>query len=160
MVRKEILTVLKTSEKGAKSPKPKRPCPPKLNCMHFTSTSTCINFLSGFYFLTPMDIAHGPKGNFDHFEGKRKRGKISKTEEATHTKIDLHAFHINLYLHIFFERILLLTPMDYSPWSEGNFDRFEDKRKRGKISKTKKAMPTKIELHAFHVNLYLHNFLS
>ena len=107
MVRREILTVLKANEKGAKSPKPKRPCPPKLNCMHFTSTSTCINFLSRFYFLTPMDyIAHGPKGNFDSFEGKRKRGNISETEEATHIKIGLHAFHVNLYLHEFFEWIL------------------------------------------------------
>ena len=107
-----------------------------------------------------MDYSPCSEENFDRFEGRRKRGKISETEEATHTKIELHAFHVNLYLHIFFERILFLTPMDYSPWSEGNFDRFEDKRKRDKISKTEKAMPTKIELHAFHVNLYLHEFFE
>ena len=168
MVRREILTVLKANEKGAKSPKPKRSCPPKLNCLHFMSTSNCMSFLSGFYFLTPMDyspcsegkfwpfwrqtkkgqnlqnrkdhahqnwiacisrqpllawifwadsifwlpwtIAHGPKGNFDRFESKWKRGKISKTEEATHTKIGLHAFHVNLYLHEFFEHILFFDP--------------------------------------------------
>ena len=66
--------------------------------------------LSRFYFWPPLTIAHGPKGNFDHFEGKRKRGKISKTGEVTHTKIGLHAFRVNLYLHEFFERILFFDP--------------------------------------------------
>ena len=47
--------------------------------------------------------------------------KIFKTEVATPTKFGLHAFHINLYLHIFFEPILFLTLVDYSPWSEGKF---------------------------------------
>ena len=43
--------------KEAISPKPERPCPPKLVCMHLTSTPTCMNFLSRFYsvlFLTLM----------------------------------------------------------------------------------------------------------
>ena len=44
------------------SPKPKRPHPPKLVCMHFTSTSTCMNFLSRFYFLTPMDYSPWSEG--------------------------------------------------------------------------------------------------
>ena len=30
--------------------------PPKLVCIHFTSNSTCMNFLSRFYFLTPLTI--------------------------------------------------------------------------------------------------------
>ena len=34
-----------------------RPCSPKLDCMHFTSISTCMNFLSQFYFLTPTDYS-------------------------------------------------------------------------------------------------------
>ena len=34
--------------KVAISPKPERPCPPKLVCMHLTSIPTCINFLSQF----------------------------------------------------------------------------------------------------------------
>ena len=33
-------------QKGAISPKPKKPRPPNLVSMHFTSTSTCMNFLS------------------------------------------------------------------------------------------------------------------
>ena len=33
-----------------------RPCSPKLDCMHFTSISTCMNFLNQFYFLTPTEI--------------------------------------------------------------------------------------------------------
>ena len=32
------------------------------------------------------------------------------------TKIGLPAFHINLYLHEFFEPILFFDPMDYSPF--------------------------------------------
>ena len=32
--------------KVAVSPKPERPCPPKLVCMHLTSILTCMNFLS------------------------------------------------------------------------------------------------------------------
>ena len=66
-------------------------------------------------------IAHGPKGKFGHFESKGKRGKISTTREATVTKIGLHAFQINLYLHEFLRRFYFLTPMDYSPWFEGKF---------------------------------------
>ena len=110
MVRREILTILKANDKGAKSPKPKRPHTLKLVCMHFTSTSTCIYFLSGFFFLTPMDYSPWSEGNFDRFEDKRKRDKISKTEKATHTKIGLHAFHADLYLHEFFEQILFFNP--------------------------------------------------
>ena len=100
MVRREILAVLKANKKGAKSPKPKMPRPPKLVCMHFMSTSTCMNFF----------IVHGPKGNFGRFEGKQKRGKISETKDATPTKIGLYAFHVNLYLHEFFEEILIFDP--------------------------------------------------
>ena len=43
-------------------------------------SSTCMNTLSRFYFLTPMSyIDHGPKGKIDRFKGKQKRGKISET---------------------------------------------------------------------------------
>ena len=44
-------------QKGDITPKPERLHPPKLVCMHFTSSSTCINFLNRFYFLTPMDYS-------------------------------------------------------------------------------------------------------
>ena len=43
------------------------------------------------------------KGNFAVFEGSN----ISKTGEVTNTKIGVHAFHINPYLHEFFEPILI-----------------------------------------------------
>ena len=46
------------------SPKPERSHPPKSVCMHFTSTSTCLNFLSQFYFLTPMDYSPWSEGKF------------------------------------------------------------------------------------------------
>ena len=54
------------------------------------------------------------KGNLAVFESSN----ISETGEATPTKIGLHAFHMTLYMHEFFEPILFLTPMDYSPWSK------------------------------------------
>ena len=54
-------------------------------------------------------------------KGKQNGAKISKTGKATPIEIGLHVFHMNLYLHEFFEQILFLTPIDYSPWSEGKF---------------------------------------
>ena len=77
--------------KVAKSPKLERPQPPKLVCMHFTSNSTCMNFLSRFYFFDPIDyIVHGPK-EIGHFWWKANLTKgaiiISETKDATPTKL-------------------------------------------------------------------------
>ena len=72
MVRKEILAVFEGKQKGAKSLNPERPWPSKLVYMHFTSISTCMNFLSQFHFLTPWTIVHGPKGNFDRLKTNEK----------------------------------------------------------------------------------------
>ena len=41
--------------KVAISPKPKRPRPPKLVCMHVTSIPTCMNFLSQFQSIKFFD---------------------------------------------------------------------------------------------------------
>ena len=41
------------------------------------------------------------KGKLAIFEGSN----ISETEEVTSTKISVHAFHMSLYLHEFFEPI-------------------------------------------------------
>ena len=43
------------------------------------------------------------KGNLAIFKGNG----ISETGEATPTKIDVHAWYINVYLHEFFEPILI-----------------------------------------------------
>ena len=43
------------------------------------------------------------KGNLAVFEGS----SISETVEVTNTKIGVHAFYINAYLHEFFELILI-----------------------------------------------------
>ena len=51
----------------------------------------------------------GRKGKLAVFESSN----ISETEIATPTKIGVHAFDINSYLHEFFELILFLTTMDY-----------------------------------------------
>ena len=43
------------------------------------------------------------RGNLAVFEGSN----ISETEKVTPTKIGVHTFDINIYLHEFFERILI-----------------------------------------------------
>ena len=58
----------------------------------------------------------GRKGNLAVFESSG----ISETVEVTPTKIGVHAFDINPYLHKFFwadsDRLNFLMTMDYSPW--------------------------------------------
>ena len=58
------------------------------------------------------------KGNFAVFEGS----SISETGEATPTKIGVHAFDINPYLHEFLRQIYATKCFDdhglYSPWSK------------------------------------------
>ena len=43
-------------------------------------------------------------------KANEKGKKISETGEVTPTKIDLHAFWVNLYLHEFFEPIFIFDP--------------------------------------------------
>ena len=93
--------------------------------------------------------------------GGKKRSHNSETRETTPTKIGFYAFHVNLYLHEFFEPILFFDPHGlYSPWSEGKFWPFLKANKRSHNSETKETTPTKIGLYAFHVNLYLHEFFE
>ena len=54
---------------------------------------------------------------------KFEKEQISETKEAMSTKIDLHAFCINLYLHKIFELILFFDHMD----QKGNLAIFEGK---------------------------------
>ena len=51
----------------------------------------------GLYSMVRREIVAVLKAN--------KRGKIFKPWEAMPTKIGLHAFHVNFYLHEFFEPI-------------------------------------------------------
>ena len=86
-----------------------------------------------------------------------KKGQISKTRGALPTKIGFHAFHVNLYLHEFFEPIYFLVPMDYSPWFKREIWR---KTKRAKSSIPEMPRPP----NSMHVhNLvchYLHKFFE
>ena len=63
-----------------------------------------MNFLSQFYFLTPIvhEILAVLKAN--------KNEQISENGVATPAKFGLHAFHVNLYLHEIFEAILFFDP--------------------------------------------------
>ena len=86
-------------------PKLEKSHPPKLVCMHLTSTFTCMNFLSKFRSIKFFDD-HGlfsmvRKGNLAVFESSN----ISETGEAMPTKTGVHACDINPYLHEFFEWI-------------------------------------------------------
>ena len=56
MPRKGNLAVFEGKQKRAITPKRKRPRPPKLVSMHFASTSTCMNFLSRFFFILFFDL--------------------------------------------------------------------------------------------------------
>ena len=113
MVRREILAVFEGKQKGAITLILERLRPPKLVSMHFTSTSTSMNFSSRFYFLTLMDYSPWSEGKFWLFVKAQKRSHNSKTGEATPTKIGFHAFHANLYLPEFFEPILFFD----LPWT-------------------------------------------
>ena len=56
--------------------------------MHFTSTSTCMNFLSWFYFFSPNGL-YSPWSKREILP-ILKMSKISKTEVATPTKLHVH----------------------------------------------------------------------
>ena len=45
-----------------------------------------------------------------------EKEQISETGEATLTKIGLHVFQANLYLHEFFESILFFDPHERKFW--------------------------------------------
>ena len=90
--------------KEAISPKPKRVHPPKLLCMHVTSISTCMNFLSRFRSIKFFD----EKGKLAVFESSN----ISETEEGMPTKIGVHELDINPYMHEFLSRFRLIKYFD------------------------------------------------
>ena len=94
------------------SPKPERPHPPKLVCMHLTSIPTCINVLSRFRsidFLMTMDYSPCPEREIWPFF---KGSNISETGETTPIKTGVHALDIHPYLHKFFE----LIPINWIFW--------------------------------------------
>ena len=107
-----------------------------------------------------MDYSPWSEGKFWPFLKGNEKVEISGTEEVMPTKIGLHAIHANPYLHEFFEPILFFDPMDYSPWSERKFWPFLKGNKKVQISETEEPTPTKIGLHVFHANPYLHEFFE
>ena len=130
MVRKGNLAVIEDQQKGAKSPKPKMPHPPKLVCMRFTTTSTCMNILSQFYFLTPMDYMVR-KGNLAVFEGKQKGAKSPKPKMPHPSKLVCMHFTTTSTCMNILSQFYFLTPMDYSPWSEREIWPFLKASKKG-----------------------------
>ena len=137
-----------------------RPHPPKLVCMRSGSTSTCMNFLSRFYFLTAMDYSPWSEGKFWPFLKADKRGKISETEVTKPTKFGLHAFHIDLYLHEFFELILFFDPHGIAHGPKGNFGCFEGKLKGAITPKVERPHPPKLVCMRFGSTSTCMNFLN
>ena len=121
MVEKEILVVFEGKQKGAKSLKWETLCPPKLVCMHFTTTSICMNFLSRFYFSTPMDYSPWSKRKFWPFLKAKKGAKSLKWERLHSPKLVCTHFTTTSTCMKFLSRFYFLTPMDYSPWSKRKF---------------------------------------
>ena len=119
MVEKEILAIFKGKQKGAKSPQRERLRPPKLVCMHFTTTSTCMNSLSQFYFLTPM--GYGQKGNFGRFCRQVKGAITPKPKRLRPPQLVCMHFTTTSTCMNFLSRFYFLTPMGYSPWSKRKF---------------------------------------
>ena len=72
---------------------------------------------------------------------KIKRSKISETGDATPTKIGLHEFYINPYLHMVQTEIWPFLKVALSP-------------------KLKRPCPPKIGVHACDINPYLHEFFE
>ena len=86
--------------------------PTKIGLQSFLVNLYLHEFFEPILFFDPhgLYIAHGPKGNFGRFEGKRIMGKIFRTGEVTPIEIGLQAFLVNLYLREFFEPILFFDP--------------------------------------------------
>ena len=158
---REIWPFLKANKKGAKYPKPEMPCPPKMICIHFTSTSTCMNFLSGFYFLTPMDYSPSSEGKIWLFWRQAKKGQnLRNWRGHAHQYWFPCILCWSLLAWIFWANSILWPPMDYSPWSKGKIWPFWRQTKMGQISETGDTTPTKVGLHAFQTNLCLHEFFE
>ena len=88
---------------------------------------------------------------------KFKKEQNLQIGEATLIKIGLHAFQVNLYLHEFFEPISFFDPHGLkSMVQKGNLAIYESSN----ISETGEATATKIGVHAFDINPYLHEFFE
>ena len=74
--------VFEGKRKGAITLKPERQHPSKLVCMHFTSTSTCIKFLSQFYFLTSMDYSPWSEEQFRPFLKANKKEPYLRNQKG------------------------------------------------------------------------------
>ena len=117
--------------------------------IHISSTSTCTNFLSRFYFLTPWAIVYGLKGKLTIFEGKQKGAKSLKPEgPCPPNLVCMQVISTSTCIN-FMRRFYFLTPMDYSPWSEREI---WPKTKRSKFSKTGEALPTKLYMYVHESN--------
>ena len=122
----EILAVFECKQKRAITLKSIRPRPPKLVSMHFRSTSIYMNFLSRFYFLTPMVR----REILAVFECKQKGAITPKSERSRPPKLFSMHFKLTSTYMNFLSQFYFLSPMDYSPWFEGKFWQFLNASKK------------------------------
>ena len=121
--------------------------PTKIGLHAFHIKLYLLEFLKPILFLTAMDYSPWSKRDRE-FWPFLKGSKITKTGEAMSSKICLHAFYINLYLHEYLSWFYFWPPWTIVHGLKGNVGHFEGKWKTSKISKTIVAMPTKTGLHA------------
>ena len=118
--------------------------PQKLACMHFTSTSTCINFLSRFYLLTPMVCR---KGNLAKSKNEQN---LQYWSGHTHQNWFACISHQPLFTWIFW-----VNSIFWPHGLKGKFGPFLKANQKEQNLQNQRGHAHQIGLHAFHINLYL-----
>ena len=72
-------------------------------------------------------------------------------------KLSAHEHIVNLYLHDFFEQILIFDPHGLYPWSEREIWLF---LRVAVFPKPERPRPPKNGVHACDINAYLHEFFD
>ena len=93
--------------------------------------------------------------------GKRKGTITLKSDRPCPPKlVCMYITSTSIFINIL-SQFHFLTPMDYSPWyRKENFGFLWRQMKRSHNSKTREVTPTKTGFYAFHINLYLHEFVE
>ena len=81
-----------------------------------------------------------------------KRGVACGYHKVEHLRLRIYSLHSTVLLYC-----ILYSICYQSPWSEREIWSF---LKGSKISKTREATTTKIGLHVFQINLYVHEFFE
>ena len=125
---------------------------PNSTCtMYITSHSNCMNFWANI--MTPTD--------YSPWSEREILLILSPKLEKPHLQklVCMHLTSVPTCMNFFsqFYLIQFFTTMDYSPWSER---KIWPKLKVAILPKSKKTLLIKIGVHAFDINLYMHEFFE